>query len=429
MSRISMRDSKDGSQKIEAGWPPVAVLASVCLTIVLALLYIISAKHWFAGVHGLHEAGPNVIGHDFVNIWTAAKLTLQGHIAWVYDFRAFHQAQERLLGQEFEFHNWSYPPVLIPWIAVFGLLPYLFALGLWLALTFALYAFAVASRRPHSWSLVFFLALAPASIENVSEGQNGFLLAALFVGGLRLLETRPALAGLLLGGLIFKPHLGLLLPFALLSGRHMKVLLFLALTATFLAALSVLAFGFEPWRVYFQTTLPFQVRLLEQPPIYKYLYMMPTPFVAFRLAGASLGVAALGSAFFALCAVVFVTFLFRRKTPLDLRMAGLLAATFFVAPYSFSYDLTLLSAAVISFVACRTGRAFSTFDAILSALAWFLPLFVFESNAAHIPVSPLILAFFMGALTLRFISTTGCSKTVAGGDVVENARHVTIIDA
>ena len=46
--------------------------------------------------------------------------------------------------------------------------------------------------------------------------------AALFGGGLSLLERRPLLAGGLLGLLIYKPQLGLLIPVALLAGRHWR---------------------------------------------------------------------------------------------------------------------------------------------------------------------------------------------------------------
>jgi hypothetical protein len=57
---------------------------------------------------------------------------------------------------------------------------------------------------------------------NAVGGQNSTWTAALFGGGLSLLERRPLLAGRLLGLLIYKPQLGLLIQVALLAGRHWR---------------------------------------------------------------------------------------------------------------------------------------------------------------------------------------------------------------
>jgi hypothetical protein len=57
---------------------------------------------------------------------------------------------------------------------------------------------------------------------NAVGGQNNTWTAALFGGGLSLLERRPLLAGGLLGLLIYKPQFGLLIPVALLAGRHWR---------------------------------------------------------------------------------------------------------------------------------------------------------------------------------------------------------------
>ena len=53
-----------------------------------------------------------------------------------------------------------------------------------------------------------------------TAGQNGFLTAALIGGALGLLERRPALAGICLGLLTYKPQFGLLFPFVLIADRR-----------------------------------------------------------------------------------------------------------------------------------------------------------------------------------------------------------------
>ena len=64
------------------------------------------------------------------------------------------------------------------------------------------------------------LALAfPATFINLFHGQNGFLNAALLGAALLALDRRPVVAGILFGLLSYKPHLGLLVPLALLAGR------------------------------------------------------------------------------------------------------------------------------------------------------------------------------------------------------------------
>lgn len=54
---------------------------------------------------------------------------------------------------------------------------------------------------------------APARLVNILNGQNGFLSAALLLGGTWWIDRRPVAAGILFGLLTFKPQFGTLLPF------------------------------------------------------------------------------------------------------------------------------------------------------------------------------------------------------------------------
>src|SRR4029077_16687910 len=83
----------------------------------------------------------------------------------------------------------------------------------------------------------------PAAIWNVTAGQNGFLTAALIGGTLGLLERHPALAGICLGVLTYKPQFGLLFPIVLIADRRWLTIAVATLTAIVLAALSWLVFG------------------------------------------------------------------------------------------------------------------------------------------------------------------------------------------
>ncbi len=111
-----------------------------------------------------------------------------------------------------------------------ALLPYLPALIVWQAATLALYledrCVAIAGDR-RAWlpALAF-----PAVFINIGHGHNGFLTAALFGGGLLLLDRRPMVSGILLGLLCYKPQFGILIPLALAAGGYWRA--FIAAGAT-----------------------------------------------------------------------------------------------------------------------------------------------------------------------------------------------------
>ena len=90
------------------------------------------------------------------------------------------------------------------------------ALAVWtLGLFGVLAAVTLSAVAPHERGYALTaLALSPACLINAIGGQNGFLSAALLLGGTLLIDRRPILAGVLFGLLTFKPHLGLVLAFA-----------------------------------------------------------------------------------------------------------------------------------------------------------------------------------------------------------------------
>src|SRR5436305_707287 len=60
----------------------------------------------------------------------------------------------------------------------------------------------------------------PAAFFNVYGGQNAYFTAALLAGGLLVLDRRPVIGGICFGCLAYKPHMAMLVPFALAaSGR------------------------------------------------------------------------------------------------------------------------------------------------------------------------------------------------------------------
>jgi Glycosyltransferase family 87 len=128
-------------------------------------------------------------------------------------------------------------PAPITWlVAPLTLLSYVGAYWVWVASSLAIFGAALWYARPrrHSAALYFiwWAALGPLWF-SAYEGQVTILVAAAVLAGWRLLETRrDFLGGAILAAALFKPHLVLLLPLALLvAGRFQALLGFVAVAA------------------------------------------------------------------------------------------------------------------------------------------------------------------------------------------------------
>jgi hypothetical protein len=295
-------------------------------------------------------------------------------------------------------NNWSYPPHLLPLISWFGFLPYSVAFGLWTVLTFSLYAFAIAYRRDQPWKLTAVLALAPASFINVFYGQNGFLTAACLVGGLRLIEKRPALAGVAFGFLTFKPQLMLLLPIVILMEKRWRVLASALLTSAALVGLSLLLFGTAPWAAYFREAIPYQTALFEVSPAADKNIMNSsfiTLFASVRRWGGDLPLAYGLSIVSALIAAGATIYACRRNVPSELRTMIVLTAVFLASPYAHNYDLTLLSGAIVSYFAVSQRPPLTLPKIVLIVALCLAPLYCTGLNLSGFAVCPFLIAGFL----------------------------------
>ena len=188
---------------------------------------------------------------DFVNVWAAGRLVLEGHPASAYDWPAHKLVEEIAVGHAFDgYFGWHYPPTFLFVAAGLALLAYALAYVLWVFATFPVYLAAI--RAIIGDRVGYLLAAAfPAVLGNFIVGQNGFLTAGLIGGALVLLERRPLIAGVLIGLLTYKPHLGLLFPIALMAGGYWRAFSTAAIVAMLMAAASWLAFGTDTWQAFF----------------------------------------------------------------------------------------------------------------------------------------------------------------------------------
>ena len=184
---------------------------------------------------------------------------------------------------------------------------------------------------------------APAAWLNLYIGQNGALTAALIGFGLILLPARPIAAGICIGLLSVKPHLGLLIPVALLAGGYYRAFVSAALTVAALALVTIVAFGIEPWLA---LARPAGSASRRSPRPTTSTTKIQSAFGMARSLGLSADHALwLQGALVAVLAAAIAWLWSRRDTGFDLKAAALAAAITLASPYQFVYDLVILTIA------------------------------------------------------------------------------------
>src|SRR5216684_2547398 len=164
---------------------------------------------FIAGTHGLIVPLSGATSTDFVSFYAAGTLADAGEPELAYDRGTHYLAEQRATAPGVEYRFFYYPPVFLLLCAALARLPYLLAFLLFEAAT-----------------LVFYLIVARRIL-----GERG----------------RPVLAGVLFGALCYKPHFGLLVPVALLAGRHWRASAAAFTSAAVLCGSSLILLGWQTW--------------------------------------------------------------------------------------------------------------------------------------------------------------------------------------
>jgi alpha-1,2-mannosyltransferase len=360
----------------------------------LVPFFIVAAGVYLAGSTGLADPSGHAIGRDFINLYTAGRLLLEGRAEVVFNVREFYFVQREMLGPEFPLHLWSYPPHFLFLTAPLGLAHYFVALAFWTVLTTGLYAWAAGGPRTLPMLL---LAAAPATLVNIAAGQTGALAAALFFGGLRLMHQRPIVSGVLFGLLTVKPQFGLLIPLVLLLERRWTVIASAVVTTAGLVALSVAAFGVDAWRGYLHQNFEVTRSYLEAG-VGPFTAMAPSAFMALRLYGAEVGTAYAVQLACAVVVAVGVVVAWRSAARFEHKIALTGLAALLATPYAHNYDMTLVSVAVLVGYALERRSAV---EGILLLLVWLLPIAVVPLHTVGIVIAPWVLLGFFGWLLWR----------------------------
>lgn len=235
-----------------------------------------------------------------------------------------------------------YPPTFIFFCFPLAFFSYMTSYLVWLGATGGLYFASIRAILPSRWAWPIALA-APPTFLNAIYGQTGYLSAGLIGLGLALLQRRPVFAGVLIGLAAVKPHLGLLIPVALIAGGYWRA--FGAACATVISTIgaSILVFGIDPWLAFIGSNLNSGQRF--ELDAFRY-HAMVSPFSTIRLAGGSIDLAWIGqwAATFAVAGLVI--WAWARKTACDpgycLRPALLCFAAALATPMVYLYDLAII---------------------------------------------------------------------------------------
>lgn len=342
------------------------------VSLALALGYGVILAGSYLQAQFLTDAQGRPIANDFVNVFAAGQLARDGAAASAYDWPLHKAAEVRALGHEFaNYYPWPYPPTFLFAAAALALLPYLAAALIWLAATFAACAAALRTILGDRIGILFAFGF-PAAIWNVTAGQNGFLTAALIGGTLGCLERRPALAGLWLGLLTYKPQFGLLFPLVLIAGRHWTTIAVAVLAALAMAAASWLAFGTASWQA-FVHAMPNTSRAVFDEGTADFSRLQSL-FGLIRAHGGSATLAWAVQAAASVATAALVIWLWRRRAPYELKAAALAAGTLLATPYVYMYDLVVLAVAVAFLLRLALERGLAAADAAGLAAAGVLIL-------------------------------------------------------
>jgi hypothetical protein len=343
-----------------------------------AVVVAVSASHLLICLQVILQRGAYPFG-DFFAIWSYARMVFAGHAADLYDAARMHDAQLALglptaqaLGlSPSAVMPFAYPPIFLPMLWPLALFSYPVAAGVWLGGTLALYVWAVCHRARPLWLFVLFAIVAPTTAVNLSFGQSGFLCAALLIGGLRLVDARPVLAGVLFGLLAYKAQFGLLVPVALVAARQWRCLASAGVTVVALAGATAIAFGEAIWSEWLRS-LPTYAAWFDQHT--RSAGVRVSVRDTLRMLGVAPDAAAIAQALAVVGGLVVAWVSFRRDRG-ELAVATVVAATCLAAPHALVYDMVMLTGAVLLYMQHRlgSGAAFSLLDIAIILLVLVVP--------------------------------------------------------
>lgn len=317
--------------------PPALLNACFVLLVINATFF---PAAYFSHIW-IYDADGRGIPIDFVNVFAAGRLVLEGHPALAYDWDLQKQVELAVLRQGFAgYFAWHYPPPFLFVAALLAQFPYCVAFISWVCVSILPYLVVMRAIIGRAFGLVLALGF-PMLLSNAMVGQNGFLTAALVGGTLYLLPTRPVLSGICLGLLTYKPQYGFLFPIVLIAASEWTVFFSAAVTAVSMAFISWLAFGTESWQAFFHWMPVFsQAFLVEGKATW---WKLQSLFSLVRYFGGSEQFAWIFHWILTGAVATTLVVIWRSRVRYSLKAAALAAGTLLTTPYLFMYDMMVLA--------------------------------------------------------------------------------------
>ncbi|MBV8738256.1 MAG: DUF2029 domain-containing protein [Alphaproteobacteria bacterium] len=356
------------------------------------------------GVWLIDKTGAPLPDCDFTYWWVGGTAALHGQAASLYDPAQLTALLKSLVGPHhandlFPYQNWPYPPVFLLILVPLGLLPYLAAFLIWEALALAACSLVVYWIVHQSAAFALMLA-SPFGALDFRWAQTGFLRASLLGAALLVLGTRPVLAGVLIGCLVFKPQFGILIPLALIAGKRWRAFAAAAMTILFLVGLSIVAFGIAPWEAFARGLFAQANDILGQG---KASWgTVQTIYGLIRAFGGGAALAWIGQGCLTAAVAVLLWLIWRSSARYPLKAAFLSAASLVATPYAWSHDLTMLAIPIAFLVKDQIDRGLLRGEQ-MTLLALFGLAFAILCHGGDLPLGPVITTMLIGLILRRVL--------------------------
>lgn len=312
------------------------------------------------------------MGVDFINVYAAGLLVLQGRPEAAYDWASHYEIQQLVTGEGFPGFFWHYPPLFLVVAAATALFPYLLSFGLYIAASLAGYLKVFFRLAPQTKTGLLATAAFPGVFINIMNGQNGFITAGLLGAGVLHLEKRPWLAGLFFGLLVYKPQFFVIIPALLLIGGYGKALTGTLASASIGLGLSFLVFGQKTWIAFFESTRLTQGIVLEQGSTGWEKIQSLFSFV--RHWNGSIPLAYTAQILVAVAGIGCAAWIWRNKGSLATKASALTGAILLTTPYVMDYDLVVLAVPIALLARRGEETGYRPYEKGLIALMWIMPL-------------------------------------------------------
>ncbi len=353
---------------------------------------------YYYGVWLVDGKGTPLFSDFAADVWLTGGQAWYGQATTLYEPSSFIGLQKALLGPSpFYYPNWPYPPIFLLIAAPFGALPFIMAFVSYelLALLGSICVTTLIVRHRAAIALVL---ASPYTVWNIGCGQGGLLTTALLGAALLALERRPALAGMFIGCLTYKPQVGILVPVALVAAREWRAIASAVATTVFLIGLSALALGANLWAA-FPGQLAAQFRLVLLPGAGTHWGMIETVYGVVHYLGGGDRLGWIAQGITSLAAALIVWALWRSRARYPLKAAALSAAALAATPYAFAYDMAALAVPIAFLARDQIDQGLLRGEQT-ALLVLFVAGFAVFPTSGSVPMG-VVLVFALPALILR----------------------------